>query len=155
MEKTFTLNVDGSEHTITADPATPLLYVLRNEIGKKGPKFGCGLAQCGACTVIQDGVAIRSCIVPIAAVRGKIRTLDGLGTVDKPHPLQKAFIAEEAGQCAYCINGWIMTSAALLEQNPQRGDDEIREALAGLKCRCGTHMAILRAIKRAATEMAS
>lgn len=155
MDKTFTLDVDGSKHTVSADPATPLLYVLRNEIGKKGPKFGCGLAQCGACTVIHDGVAIRSCVVPVAAVHGKIRTLDGLGTAEKPHPLQKAFIAEEAGQCEYCINGWIMTSAVLLEENPQRSDAEIRAALAGLKCRCGTHMAILRAIKRAAADMAS
>lgn len=155
MEKTFTLNVDGSDHTITADPAMPLLYALRNELGKKGPRFGCGLAQCGACTVIQDGVAIRSCVMPIAAVNGKLRTLDGLGTTDNPHPIQKAFIAEEAGQCEYCISGWIMTATALLEENPNRSDAEIREALIGLKCRCGTHMAILRAIKRAALEMAS
>jgi aerobic-type carbon monoxide dehydrogenase small subunit (CoxS/CutS family) len=155
MEKTFTLNVDGSKHTVTVDPDTPLLYVLRNEIGKKGPKFGCGLAQCGACTVIHDGEAILSCAFPVTAVHGDIRTLDGLGTAASPHPLQRAFIAEEAGQCEYCINGWIMTSVALLEENPKCSDDEIREAMSGLKCRCGTHMAILRAIKRAATEMAS
>ena len=153
MEKTFTLNVDGKQHTISVDPAMPLLYVLRNEIGKKSPKFGCGLAQCGACTVIHEGVAMRSCVVPVAAVHGKIRTLEGLGSADNPHPLQQAFITEEAGQCEYCINGWIMTSVALLEQNPQRCDDEIRLAMAGLKCRCGTHMAILRAVKRAATNM--
>ena len=155
MENTFTLNVDGSKYTITADSAMPLLYVLRDEIGKKGPKFGCGLAQCGACTIIHDGVAMRSCVLPVAAAQGEIRTLDGLGAADKPHPLQQAFIAEEAGQCAYCINGWIMTAAALLEKNPHRSDDEIRAALAGLKCRCGAHMAILRAIKRAAAEMVS
>jgi len=154
MEKTFKINVDGSDHTITADPAMPLLYALRNKLGKKGPRFGCGLGQCGACTVIQDGVPIRSCVMPIAAVQGKVRTLDGLGTVDKPHPIQKAFIAEEAGQCEYCISGWIMTTTAMLEENPNRSDAEIREALIGLKCRCGTHMAILRAIKRAAKEMA-
>jgi aerobic-type carbon monoxide dehydrogenase small subunit (CoxS/CutS family) len=155
MDKTFTINVDGTEHTITADPTMPLLYALRNELGKKGPKFGCGLAQCGACTVLQDGIAIRACVVPIAAVNGKVRTLDGLGTADRPHPIQKAFIAEEAGQCEYCINGWIMTTAALLEEDPNRSDAEIREALSGLKCRCGTHMSILRAIRRAAREMAS
>ncbi len=155
MDKTFRINVDGVDHAITADPAMPLLYALRNELGKKGPRFGCGLAQCGACTVIQDGVAIRSCVVPIAAVSGKVRTLDGLGSTDNPHPVQQAFITEEAGQCEYCMSGWIMTSVALLEQNPDRSDAEIRAALAGLKCRCGTHMSLLRAVKRAANEMAS
>ena len=155
MEKTFAINVDGHEHTITADPAMPLLYALINELGKKGPKFGCGLAQCGACIVLQDGVAVRSCVLPISAVSGRVRTLDGLGTEDEPHPLQKAFIAEEAGQCEYCISGWILTATVLLEENPIRSDGEIRRALAGLKCRCGTHMSILRAIKRAAAEMAA
>lgn len=155
MEKTFAINVDGHAHMITADPAMPLLYALINELGKKGPKFGCGLAQCGACTVLQDGVAVRSCVLPISAVSGRVRTLDGLGTADEPHPLQKAFIAEEAGQCEYCVSGWIMTATALLEENPIRSDAEIRRALAGLKCRCGTHMSILRAIKRAAAEMAA
>lgn len=154
MDKTFTINVDGREHAITADPAMPLLYALINEFGKKGPKFGCGLAQCGACTVLLDGVAVRSCVLPVAAVAGKVRTLDGLGTEDNPHPLQTAFIEEEAGQCEYCISGWIMTAAALLENNPRRSDEEIRQALTGLKCRCGTHMSIIRAIKRAAGEMA-
>jgi aerobic-type carbon monoxide dehydrogenase small subunit (CoxS/CutS family) len=154
MAETFTLNVDGRDHTVTADPAMPLLYALQNELSKKGPKFGCGLAQCGACTVLQDGKPIRSCIVPLAAVSGRIRTLDGLGADGKPHPVQEAFIAEEAGQCEYCINGWIMTATALLEANPRRSDAEIRDALTGLKCRCGTHMAILRAIKRAAADMA-
>ena len=155
MEKTFVINVDGIDQTITADPAMPLLYALRNDLGKRGPKFGCGLAQCGACTVIVDGIAIRSCVMPVSAVQGKIRTLDGLGTAAKPHPVQKAFIAEEAGQCAYCISGWIMSSVALLEQNPQRSECEIRDALSGLKCRCGAHMSILRAVNRAAKEMAS
>ena len=154
MEKTFAINVDGHEHTITADPAMPLLYALINELGKKGPKFGCGLAQCGACIVLQDGVAVRSCVLPISAVSGRVRTLDGLGTEDEPHPLQEAFIAEEAGQCEYCVSGWILTATVLLEENPIRRDGEIRRALAGLKCRCGAHMAILRAIKRAAAEMA-
>lgn len=155
MDKIFVINVDGIDRAITADPATPLLYLLRNELGKKGPRFGCGLAQCGACTVIHDGIAIRSCIMPVSAVQGKIRTLDGLGNADRPHPVQKAFIAEEAGQCAYCISGWIMSSVALLEQDPQRSESEIRDALSGLKCRCGAHMSILRAVKRAAKEMAS
>ncbi len=154
MNKTFTINVDDREHTITADPAMPLLYALINEFGKKGPKFGCGLAQCGACTVLLDGVAVRSCVLPVSAVAGKVRTLDGLGTEDNPHPLQKAFIEEEAGQCEYCISGWIMTATALLEKNPRRSDEEIRQALTGLKCRCGAHMSIIRAIKRAAGEMA-
>ena len=154
MDKTFTIDVDGREHAITSDPAMPLLYALINELGKKGPKFGCGLAQCGACTVLVDGVAVRSCVLPVSAVTGKVRTLDGLGTEDNPHPLQTAFIEEEAGQCEYCISGWSMTAAALLEKNPRRSDEEIRQALTGLKCRCGTHMSIIRAIKRAAGEMA-
>jgi aerobic-type carbon monoxide dehydrogenase small subunit (CoxS/CutS family) len=155
MKKSFTLNVDGVRHTIDADPAMPLLYALRNDLEKKGPRFGCGLAQCGACTVIHDGVALRSCVVPVGSVQGAIRTLDGLGTVAAPHPLQAAFIAEEAGQCGYCLSGWIMTAAVLLEKNPQPSDDEIQKALAGLKCRCGAHLSILRAIRRAASAMAS
>ncbi|MFQ5983405.1 MAG: (2Fe-2S)-binding protein [Woeseiaceae bacterium] len=155
MNKTFVLTVDGSEHAISADPAMPLLYALRNDLGKKGPKFGCGLAQCGACTVIMDGVAVRSCVMPVAAAQGQIRTLDGLAENGNPHPVQKAFIEEEAGQCEYCIGGWIMTATAFLEQDPHRSDEDIREALAGLKCRCGTHMSILRAVRRAADEMAS
>jgi len=155
MNKTISINVDGKDHKIEADPTMPLLYALRNELGKRGPKFGCGLAQCGACTVIHDGVAIRSCVTPVAAVQGEVRTLDGLSDSGKPHPIQQAFIDEEAGQCAYCIGGWIMTATALLEENPNRSDAEIRDALAGLKCRCGAHMSILRAIRRAANEMAS
>jgi aerobic-type carbon monoxide dehydrogenase small subunit (CoxS/CutS family) len=155
MKKTFTLKVDGVEHTVSADPAMPLLYALRNELGKRGPKFGCGLAQCGACTVIHDGAATRACVFPVSAAKGEIRTLDGLGTPEKPHPVQQAFIDEEAGQCEYCIGGWIMTATALLEENPDRSDEEIRDALVGLKCRCGTHMAILRAIRRAADTMRS
>ncbi len=154
MDKRFTITVDGRQHAITADPAMPLLYALINELGKRGPKFGCGLAQCGACTVLINGAAVRSCTLPISAVNGEVRTLDGLGTAGNPHPLQKAFIEEEAGQCEYCISGWIMTATALLEENPRRSDEEIRQALSGLKCRCGTHMSILRAIKRAASEMA-
>ena len=154
MKQKFTLNVDGKTHEVEAEPDMPLLYALLNDLQRKGPKFGCGLAQCGACTVIQDGVAIRSCVTPVSAVTGNIRTLDGIGTRDNPHPVQKAFIEEEAGQCEYCINGWMMTAVAFLEENPNRSDSEIRQLLAGLQCRCGTHMAILRAVKRAAAEMA-
>lgn len=154
MLKQFHINVDGVDHQIEAEPDMPLLYALTNELDRKGPKFGCGLAQCGACTVIHDGVAIRSCMTPVSAITGAIRTLDGIGTPEKPHPLQTAFIKSEAGQCQYCINGWIMTSLAFLEKDPKRTDAEIRDALAGLKCRCGTHMAILRAVRSAADEMA-
>lgn len=153
MEKAFSLRVDGSEHEVVAEPSMPLLYALRNELGKRGPRFGCGLAQCGACTVLQDGVPVRSCVLPVASANGEIRTLDGLGTSDAPHPVQKAFIEEEAGQCEYCMSGWIMTATALLEKNPQPTESEIREAMTGLKCRCATHMSILRAIRRAAREM--
>lgn len=154
MAQRFTIRVNGREHVIEAEPDMPLLYALTNDLGQKGPKFGCGLSQCGACTVIQDGTAIRSCITPVAAVTGEIRTLDGLGSREAPHPVQQAFIEEEAGQCEYCINGWIMTATAFLEENPKRSDGEIRELLAGLKCRCGAHMSILRAIRRAADTMA-
>lgn len=154
MAQRFTINVDGRDHAIEADPDMPLLYALMNDLGLRGPKFGCGLAQCGACTVLQDGAPVRSCIISMAAVTGKIRTLDGLGSEAQPHPIQKAFIEDEAGQCAYCINGWIMTATAFLEENPKRSDEEIRERLAGLKCRCGAHLSILRAIRRAADEMA-
>lgn len=154
MAKQITLNVDGQVYQLDADPQMPLLYALRNELEKKGPKFGCGLAQCGACTVIQDGVAIRSCVTPVSAATGAIRTLDGLGTAEKPHPVQQAFIDEEAGQCSYCMSGWIMTATALLEENPNRTDAEIREALEGLKCRCATQVSILQAVNRAAKKMA-
>jgi len=133
----------------------PLLYALRGQMALKGPKFGCGLSQCGACTVILDGVAMRSCVTPVSAVEGMtVRTLDGLAEDGRPHPVQAAFIAEEAAQCGYCINGWIMTAVAGLEDNPERSDADIRQMLTGLKCRCGTHMAILRAVRRAADEMA-
>ena len=152
----FTLNVDGHEHVVEADPEMPLLYALRNNLGLNNPHFGCGLAQCGACTVHVDGEAMRSCVTPVDSVKkgAKIVTLAGLGTPEKPHPLQKAFVAEQVPQCGYCINGWIMTAAAMLEKNAKVTDAQIREELAGLKCRCGTHMAIIRAVKRAASEMA-
>jgi nicotinate dehydrogenase subunit A len=148
------LNVNGTVHTIDADPDMPLLYALRNDIGLNNPHFGCGLAQCGACTVHLDGQAIRSCVTPVSAVgAGKVVTLAGLGTPEKPHPVQKAFVDEQVPQCGYCINGWIMTSAALLNQKKKPTDAEIKNALTGLKCRCGTHMAILRAVHRAAEMM--
>jgi len=151
----FNLQVNGQQQAIDADADMPLLYALRGELGLKGPKFGCGLSQCGACTVILNGNAVRSCILPVsAAVNGEIRTLDGLGTEDSPHPVQAAFIAEEAAQCGYCTNGWMMTAAAALEQDPNRSDAKIRQMLTGLKCRCGTHMAIMRAVRRAADAMA-
>lgn len=150
------LNVDGQTHAVDVDADTPLLYVLRNELHLKNPRFGCGLAQCGACTVIMDGEAVRSCILPITEAEGtEITTLAGLGTPEEPHPVQLAFIEETALQCGYCINGWIMTSAALLDQNPDPSDAEIREALTGLKCRCANHMSYLRAVKRAADMNAS
>ena len=146
--------VDGKSVKIDGDPAMPLLYALRDDLNLKNPKFGCGLAQCGACTVHLDGAAIRSCVVPVAAIRGKsVTTLAGLGTPEKPHPIQAAFLAEQATQCGYCINGWIMTAAALLKEKPKASDAELREALKDLKCRCGTHVSILRAIKRAQSEM--
>ena len=150
----ITLQVDGRTHVIDADPDMPLLYALRDDLELSNPHFGCGLAQCGACTVHLDGEPIRSCVTPVSAVEGRqVTTLAGLGTPDNPHPVQAAFVAEEVPQCGYCLNGWIMTSAALLERNPHPSDAEIREALADLKCRCGTHMAILRAVKRAAESM--
>jgi aerobic-type carbon monoxide dehydrogenase small subunit (CoxS/CutS family) len=152
----YSLIVDGVPREVEADADMPLLYTLRGELKLKGPKFGCGLAQCGACTVIIDGLATRSCVIPTAAVAGQeIRTLDGLGTAESPHPVQAAFIAEEAAQCGYCANGWIMTAVAGLERNPDPTDAEIRAMLAGLKCRCGTHMAMLRAVRRAADSLAA
>jgi nicotinate dehydrogenase subunit A len=151
----FKLNVNGHDHTVDADPDMPLLYALRDDIGLNNPHFGCGLAQCGACTVHLDGQAIRSCITPLSVVGdGKVVTLAGLGTPEKPHPLQTAYVEEQVPQCGYCINGWIMTAAVFLRDKKKPTDAEIRQALEGLKCRCGTHMGILRAVKRAAAEMA-
>ena len=138
-------------HLTVDDPNMPVLYALRNDLGLKGPRFGCGLGQCGACTVHIDGDAVRSCTVPVSSVEGrKILTLEGLGTPENLHPLQKAFVEEQAVQCGYCINGMIMQSAALLTKNPRPTDAQIREALAENLCRCGTHARILRAVKRAA-----
>jgi nicotinate dehydrogenase subunit A len=132
------------------DPNVPLLYVLRDDLGLHGPRFGCGLGQCGACTVHIDGVAVRSCVMPLSAVKGKVVTLEGLGTEAKPHPLQRAFIEEQAVQCGYCINGMIMQSAALLARTPKPTADQIRQELAANLCRCGTHLRIVRAVQRAA-----
>jgi nicotinate dehydrogenase subunit A len=148
------LNVNGSVHTIDADPDMPLLYALRNDLNLNNPHFGCGLAQCGACTVHIDGEAVRSCVTPLSAVgNGNVVTLAGLGTPEKPHPIQKAYVDEQVPQCGYCINGWIMTAAALLNRNKKPTDAQIKDALTGLKCRCGTHMSIMRAVKRAAEMM--
>jgi aerobic-type carbon monoxide dehydrogenase small subunit (CoxS/CutS family) len=149
-----TLTINGVPRKVTSSPDTPLLYVLRDELGQLGPKFGCGLAQCGACTVIVEGRAVRSCVTPISTVKGNVRTLDGLGTANKPHPVQKAFIEEQAAACGYCANGWIMNTVAILEKNPKLSDAQLRRALSGVKCRCGTHMAILRAARKAADTMA-
>jgi nicotinate dehydrogenase subunit A len=146
------LVVNGKRETVDADPAMPLLYALRDDLGLNNPKFGCGRAQCGACTVHVNGVATRSCVTPVGSAADKnIITLNGLGSAEKPHPLQTAYIAEQVPQCGYCLSGWMMTAAALLRDNPKPTDAQIRTALAGLKCRCGTHMAILRAVKRAST----
>jgi aerobic-type carbon monoxide dehydrogenase small subunit (CoxS/CutS family) len=152
MVERIRLEVNGAEHVVEVDdPDMPLLYALRNELGLGNPHFGCGLAQCGACTVQVDGVPTRSCVLPVAQADGaRITTLAGLGTPEHPHPLQQAYVDEQVPQCGYCLNGWIMTAAALLRDNPHPTDAEIRAGLSGLKCRCGTHMAILRAVKRAA-----
>jgi nicotinate dehydrogenase subunit A len=148
------LDVNGKSSTIDADPDMPLLYALRNDLGLNNPHFGCGLAQCGACTVHLNGQAIRSCVTPVSAVgTGKVVTLAGLGTPEKPHPIQTAHVEEQVPQCGYCINGWIMSAAALLQQNKKPTDAQIKDALTGLKCRCGTHMGIMRAVKRAAEMM--
>jgi nicotinate dehydrogenase subunit A len=149
-----TLVVNNRSRMLNVDPDTPLLYVLRNDLELHGPKFGCGLGQCGACTVLVDGVAIRSCVTPVSSVeQRKISTLEGLGSAAKPHPIQKAFIEEQAAQCGYCINGMIMTAKALLDRSPSPTDGEIKQALAGNLCRCGTHLRIIRAVRRAAVAM--
>jgi len=151
VAKRIELNVNRTKHTIEAEPEMPLLYALRDDLGMQNPRFGCGLAQCGACTVLINGEPTRSCITPVDGIAGKtVTTLAGIGSPDKPHKVQAAFIEEQVPQCGYCLNGWIMTTVALLEKNSRPSDAQIREALAGLKCRCGTHASILRAVKRAA-----
>ena len=147
---TFNLTVNGQARAVDVDADTPLLYVLRDNLELKGPRFGCGLAQCGACTVHVNGEAVRSCVLPIAEVKGAVTTLEGLGSSAKPSKLQQAFIDEQAAQCGYCINGMIMTSAALLEKNKSPSETDIRAALADNLCRCGTHKRIVAAVKRAA-----
>jgi nicotinate dehydrogenase subunit A len=144
------ITVNGQRHDVAATPDTPLLYVLRNELGLTGPRFGCGLAQCGACTVLVNGRAVRSCVTPVNTIQGNVRTLESIGTPEKPHPVQKAFIDEQAAACGYCTNGWVMSAVAMLEKNPRPNETQIRDGLAGLKCRCGTHMAMLRAVRKAA-----
>lgn len=151
MAQNLTLNVDGKSHVISIDdPKMPLLYALRDDLGMSNPRFGCGLGQCGACTVHVDGQAVRSCTTPVSLVANrKITTLAGLGTPEKPHPLQTAWIAEQVNQCGYCINGWIMTSAELLARNPHPTEQEVRDALSDVICRCGTHNAAVKAVMRA------
>ena len=154
MPHAVALNVNGSAVSVSVDsPDTPLLYVLRNDLGLHGPRFGCGLGQCGSCTVHLDGEAARSCVTPLSAVGArKVVTLEGLGSADALHPVQKAFVDEQAVQCGYCINGMIMEAKALLDRNRHPTDAQIREALAHNLCRCGTHLRILRAVKRAAAS---
>src|ERR1700730_12419679 len=143
------LTVNGQAHALDVDPETPLLYVLSDELALNGPNFGYGLGQCGACTVIVKGQAIRSCITPVKAVGGaEITTLEGIGTIDKPHPLQQAFIEEQAAQCGFCVNGVIMTAKALLDKNPKATEQEIQQAMSGVLCRCFTHVRMLRAVNR-------
>lgn len=150
----ITLNVNGTSRQVDVDPATPLLYVLRDHLELNGAKFGCGLGQCGACTVMADGEAILSCVVPVSVLQGRrIKTLEGLGTIENPGPVQRAFIEEQAAQCGFCIPGMIMRTQALLEKNPSPSQAEIRQSLNNNLCRCGTHMRVLRAVERAARAM--
>jgi nicotinate dehydrogenase subunit A len=153
MVERVVLRVNGREHIVSVSGDAPLLYVLRNDLGLNGPKFGCGLSQCGACAVLRDGVEIRSCVTPVASVTGsEITTCEGLGSPDKPHPLQAAFIAEQAAQCGYCISGMIVAAASLLKQNPKPSRADIKSGMDGHLCRCGTHLRIVRAIERAARQ---
>src|SRR5690242_3959548 len=149
------LKVNGQAHTVDVDPATPLLYVLADELGLLGPKFGCGLGQCGSCTAIVGGVAMRSCVTPVSAVGAKeVVTLEGLGTPEKPHPIQKAFIEEQAAQCGFCLNGVILTAKAYLDKNPKASEAEIQQALSTVLCRCFTHVRMHAAIQRYAKKVA-
>ena len=150
----ITLNVNGRTHQVDADPDTPLLYVLRDHLGLNGAKFGCGLGQCGACTVMAGSDAVYACIMPISVLANRmIKTVEGLGTIENPGPMQRAFIEEQAAQCGYCIPGMMMRAQALLERNPDASEAEIRQHLSPNLCRCGTHMRILRAVERAAQLM--
>ena len=151
----ISLRVNGKAQVVDVEPEMPLLYALRNDLQLNGPKFGCGLAQCGSCTVIMDGNAIRSCVTPVSTAQNKaVTTLEGLGNTKKMHKIQQAFVDEQAVQCGYCINGMIMSTKALLDKNPKPTDGQIKEALAGNLCRCGTHIRILRAVKRASGQLA-
>jgi nicotinate dehydrogenase subunit A len=151
---TTSLKVNGASHSVPAEPDTPLLYVLRNDLALNGAKFGCGLSQCGACTVLVDGQPVRSCVTPIGTLgSSEVTTIEALGTVQKPHPLQQAFIDEQAAQCGYCINGMVMTAKGLLDRNPHPTEAQVREGLALNLCRCGTHNRIIRAVLRAADAM--
>jgi nicotinate dehydrogenase subunit A len=147
------LRVNGKFHTVDVDSTTPLLYVLADEVQVNGPKFGCGLGQCGACTVIVKGQAIRSCVTPVSAVAGgEVTTLDGLGTPEQPHPIQKAFIEEQAAQCGFCLSGVIMTAKALVDRTPNPTDEEIRQAMSTVLCRCFAHQRMIAAVKRYVRE---
>jgi len=146
---TIALKVNGAAHIVDVEPATPLLYVLSDDLALRGPKFGCGLGQCGACTVIVRGRAVRSCVTPVGTLNGAdVTTLEGLGTVERPHPIQQAFIDEQAAQCGFCLNGVILTAKALLDQNPKATDTQIQQGLSTVLCRCFTHTRMLRAIRR-------
>jgi nicotinate dehydrogenase subunit A len=150
----YNLNIDGRTRSVDVDSATPLLYVLTDDLALRGPKFGCGLGQCGSCTVIADGRAIRSCITPVERVAdSNITSLEGLGTRENPHPIQEAFIDEQAIQCGFCANGVILTAKAFLDRSPEASDDELREALSTVLCRCGTHLRMLDAIRKYAQEV--
>ena len=145
----ITLKVNGRQHTVKVDPDTPLLFVLNDELGLRGPRFGCGMAQCGACTIIRRGQVVRSCVMPVSAVGvDEVTTLEGLGTLEKPHPIQQAFIDEGAAQCGFCLSGVILTAKAVLDVKPEASDQEIRDALGGVLCRCFTHTRMLRAIRK-------
>jgi nicotinate dehydrogenase subunit A len=149
----FTLTVNGERHAVDVDPATPLLYVLSDDLALRGPKFGCGLGQCGSCTVIVGQRAVRSCVTPMSSVNGaEVTTLEGLGTIERPHPLQRAFIEEQAAQCGFCLSGVIMTTVALLNQNPRATTPQIQQSLSTVLCRCFVHTRMLRAITRYAEE---
>ena len=145
----ITLKVNGASHAVDVDPATPLLYVLSDDLQLSGPKFGCGLGQCGCCTVLIKGQAVRSCITPVSTVNGaEVTTLEGLGTIEKPHPIQQAFIDEQAAQCGFCLNGVILTAKAFLDASPRATEDQLRQAMNGVLCRCFTHVRMFKAIRR-------
>jgi len=148
------LTVNGQSHSVDIDPSTPLLYVLSDDLALRGPKFGCGLGQCGCCTVLVKGRPVRSCITPVSTVAGsEITTLEGLGTVERPHPIQKAFVDEQAIQCGFCLSGVMLTAKAALDANPKASDAQLRQALATVLCRCGTHTRMFKAIRRYAQEV--